>query len=460
VVQRVSYQVVDVVEYGKKLGVDVVEVASVREAASYMLEGVNLSAPPAGPAPMPEELKAYLRERARSIASYALSASSEAAEAAQSALPLYRSALASLASSASSSARSALELAEEGDASYALVRALAAAQQATYALWLSKVLSGSLDVGGAFNETSSKIDSLRAKLEALKPPGELDLGAVDALAYAFSRLASAEGDYSKAASAAEQGDVAGALQLLSSAYWKCEAAEAWLGVLQLLPPELRAPASGERVKEVALVLYSIARDFYSYAYALSQDVGSQPSYLSDAEQALEAAGRLLAAGDYAGSLGASADASSYATLAVYELFATNATVVGGLAERAASEAFAALSSLGKALSPLPLFYYALGLAALRSGDYEAALLAFAKASLHAKKNLLIAGESSAAPRASAAEQKATAPGAQPLQQAAPAASPLLSFLAGFAAGAAAAAAAAALARRGRAPAAQQQAPAA
>ncbi len=290
IVYEARREAVNVTELGEKLGVKVVPVATVRQAAEIVL-GVNISQPSPYNLSLPEPTAEVVRSWVKEL----LNMYDE--------LPEKPSSAVQLANEAKRLSSSAPYVA----ASYAFA-ALVRATAASYANRLDELMKDASElVEKACNETG--------RMKAI------DVADVEALVAARLRALEAKDALEKAAHYYQEGDYEDALGY--AAYAKCRALTALLW-LELIGTR----TTGMKVSEKDLLttssaLLSEARSVTSYAAALLKDIGASSSRLDDAFKYLDMAENALRHDDYYGSIGASLAATVSATLAIHEHFTVN-----------------------------------------------------------------------------------------------------------------------------------------
>ncbi len=326
IMTTVEKEKVDLVELGKKLGVEVREVSTIAEAARYMI-GVELERPRAGEPTLPKELRAiiekwvdhYLKE-SESIRRWVEANLSKLSYMAKSAVER----VLTLSERLSDKAREELSNGLYYTASSSAFQSTFEAEYARSLVYFA--VSGPESVNMIAKRVSDKISSIGAKLNATKPGS---LSSLEALIAAKTRYYMARDALSKATLLASKkvyfdSTDWGALHWLSYAYWRAETAETWTWLFGVGKGE-KVPET--RLRKVASVMLYEAESVVSYAISLLQDIGATSDLLNEASDDLDRAGAAFSSGDLYGSLGLTTSALAKATASIHQWFTSDPNAV-------------------------------------------------------------------------------------------------------------------------------------
>jgi len=345
VFQTVEKVPVDIVDYGKKLGVKVVEVSNIVDVAKYVLganiQYINLSAK-----------EPILSDSVEQALKKQISYFKNEFEKIKGTLSNIPEELIDIVDEAEKLMSEAEELEEQGLTYSAASKAF----QAVYTIDYAKLLlnyrdNGDVALEEAFEEANSTLGTVKTVLQKVKPEKLSDIGVLIASHY---RLLLAQKFLRKAGELYSQGNVKDTLFSIVYAKWRAITAKLWLNALGL--------GEKQSVPEEAIEKYSQtiayeASSVVAYATSLLEDLGvSSDPILNSALEDLADSRDAIEKGNIYGGLGLALSAIAEATTAIHKYFTVNVEKQKEAIEKVAKGYIAKARELG--VEPiLALGYY-------------------------------------------------------------------------------------------------------
>ncbi len=381
VMTTVKKEKVDLVELGRKLGVEVREVSTIADAVRYML-GMELKQPAANRPSLPGELKSvivrwidhYLGE-SESIRSWVRANLSRLTYLAREAVKKVLKESEDLADRARSEMKRGLYYTASSSAFQSTFEAEYARSLEYFALM------GPKSVDSIERRVSDRINSVGKKLNSTKPES---LSSLEALIAAKTRYYLARDALTKGVKLASKNVYLdstdwGALHWLSYAYWRADTAETWTWLFGI---GKGAAVPEARLRKVASVMLYEAESVVSYAVSLLQDIGATSDLLDEASSDLNGAGAAYSSGDLYGSLGLTTSALAKATASIHQWFTSDPRAVREALRRISYASINGL--LKKGVVPvLALSYAETAEVSEESGDLFQAIVYYELSSAHA-----------------------------------------------------------------------------
>jgi len=356
-VTRTVQSSVDLVDLGKKLGVDVVEVSNVADAFKYFT-GMKIEMPEVQKVELPSDVKKAISSWVDMYLNNASSMNRKSMDLASKLSSSQRSYISYLVSESEKYAKNASDLINRG---FYYTAASAAFQSAFYserahetALYLTE---GKSAFERIFKDVNLSLNELYKEIVGLKP----SLEGIDVLSAAWIRYYDARRNLDLSSSAYSNGAILdsstwggiqyGAISYLAYAKWRAITAKTWLSLYK--QGTLMSQTS---LKSMADTMLYGAETSSSYAYTLYS--GASSALLDESQQRLIDARDAYSAGNYVGALGLSIEAISDATTAIHAVYYTDVSTVMNSVRKSALEAISRAKSRG--LEPLlAMSYYEL-----------------------------------------------------------------------------------------------------
>jgi uncharacterized protein len=356
-VTRTVQSSVDLVELGRKLGVDVVEVSNVADAFKYFT-GMKIETPEVQKVELPSDVKKAISSWVDMYLNNASSMNRKSMDLASKLSSSQRSYINYLVSESEKYAKNASDLINRG---FYYTAASAAFQSAFYserayetALYLTE---GKSAFERIFKDVNLSLNELYKEIISLKP----SLEGIDVLSAAWIRYYDARRNLDLSSSAYSNGAILdsstwggiryGAISYLAYAKWRAITAKTWLSLYK--QGTLMSQTS---LKSMADTMLYGAETSSSYAYTLYS--GASSALLDESQQRLIDARDAYSAGNYVGALGLSIEAISDATTAIHAVYYTDVSTVMDSVRKSALEAISRAKSRG--LEPLlAMSYYEL-----------------------------------------------------------------------------------------------------
>jgi len=356
-VTRTVQSSVDLVELGKKLGVDVVEVSNVADAFKYFT-GMKIEMPEVQKVELPSDVKKAISSWVDMYLNNASSMNRKSMDLASKLSSSQRSYINYLVSESEKYAKNASNLINRGfyytAASAAFQSAFHSERAYETALYLTE---GKSAFERIFKDVNLSLNELYKEIVSLKP----SLEGIDVLSAAWIRYYDARRNLDLSSSAYSNGAILdsstwggiqyGAISYLAYAKWRAITAKTWLSLYK--QGTLMSQTS---LKSMADTMLYGAETSSSYAYTLYS--GASSALLDESQQRLIDARDAYSAGNYVGALGLSIEAISDATTAIHAVYYTDVSTVMDSVRKSALEAISRAKSRG--LEPLlAMSYYEL-----------------------------------------------------------------------------------------------------
>ncbi len=357
VVRETKRVPVDLAEEGRKLGVQVVEVSSIREAYKYF---TGKEIPPRTAEPrLPDYLAEMLTQWIENHVSNATQALERARNLTSTLPEAQRGYVEDLLSQAEKLIDTARNLQQERPYTAASLT-FQAAVVAEHALAVARVLSDedpAAVVNGLLGEAEKLVNNTKDVLKS-SPRSYEELELLIAVADRYHAALEAISNARQLLEAGELYDNPaagswGALHEAAYAKWRAVTVTEWLELLDRVPTGEAIPR--EDVDTLARFMLYYAQSVLSYATALYEDLGMSSGILSTGEDLYSKAEDTYMEGDIYGSLSYSLDAAVHGTLAIFAAFTTNLTAIAEASKAEAYDTLARLSDRGIA-PPLSLSY--------------------------------------------------------------------------------------------------------
>jgi uncharacterized protein len=356
-VTRTVQSSVDLVDLGRKLGVDVVEVSNVADAFKYFT-GMKIETPEVQKVELPSDVRKAISSWVDMYLNNASSMNRKSMDLASKLSSSQRSYINYLVSESEKYAKNASDLINRG---FYYTAASAAFQSAFYserayetALYL---IEGKSAFERIFKDVNLSLNELYKEIISLKP----SLEGIDVLSAAWIRYYDARRNLDLSSSAYSNGAILdsstwggiryGAISYLAYAKWRAITAKTWLSLYKQ-----GTVMSQTSLKSMADTLLYGAETSSSYAYTLYS--GASSALLDESQQRLIDARDAYSAGNYVGALGLSIEAISDATTAIHAVYYTDVSTVMDSVRKSALEAISRAKS--RELEPLlAISYYEL-----------------------------------------------------------------------------------------------------
>jgi len=387
--RSVTYYQLDLVEYGKSLGVEVIEVASIREAFKYFTgyelrcKYSNLSTS------LNVELKDQFFKHTNVLLNDARSNIESTRALLDNLLPYYRSYVSDLINNVEDMISVVESNLNDGFVLLAANNAFRADYMSLYTKWLANVLidrNAINDYVDTVNNTlinvSKQIDNL---LNRYYNSNEIDLSKLELLISIDIRLLDAQYSFSNALNKINS-DVADALSELSYSYMRAKSAALWSELCNIVESSILINKTN--IYPASIMLYSIADNVLSYALTLAQDLGTRPDLLDRAMEYMEKANSAYQENDTLAFIGELLYATSYSTLAIYRMFSLGSNIDRELAHYLANESSYIMCCL-QISSFIPIYYINYGDEALDNNEYTDAYISYTMSILYSRLSWLI-----------------------------------------------------------------------
>ncbi len=386
VTRRLVREQVNVTQLGRELGVEVMEVMTVREALE-VFTGWGVEREVAGDVSLPENVRSEIASWMDSYIEAYRSASVEA----KSLLTgissrSLRGYLSQALSSADREARESEDLLAEGRVYSAVSSAFRAAIEADRARLVARMATADSpeeELLSYASEANRSLSSAEALLSSLEPNSLTEL---EVLVGAWERLYDAKQAMAQAESSYKEGNLIPAAEWLCYANWRAKTAENWASLKVSGGP----PPSRAGVYRVASTMVYEADSVVGYAATLLEEIGAQSGFLDRALSSLSMAKMAEDDGRAYAALGLAAEAISYATLSIHTAFAT--ADPGSLARAVSEESRWLISRVMEtgAVPVLALSYLEHAEVSESQGDLTTALLFYELAATYANLDSLMA----------------------------------------------------------------------
>jgi len=378
IIRRVTYTTVDLVEYGRKIGVDVIEVKTAREAFQY-LTGYSIACPPSGRIILPEGVVNLLNNITLKILNETNRSIDEAQRSLQyiSGNTLYYSYVTRVLSDARAYYNNATHYLGLGLDIIANSYAFRSLVYSTYSLWLTKVLSSKATVDDVAKQVNNTVNSASSLFGEVNP---FKLSYFSLEAY-IDNLASYYDSLILFYTALNSTSLTSQLSTLAYSYVEARFLPDWMELVSIVSGG--PPVNESVVGKQALTLYSLASTTVPYAETLASETGSSVESLTLAGDYYSAAQQALNLNDTLALIGLSIFASAYSSLALHQMFSQGQAITPDLVETIGEEAYCLLSRTNFS-SIMAQIYYEYGLEALNASSLNEALAAFSMSILYSQ----------------------------------------------------------------------------
>ncbi len=387
IITTVEKEKVDLMELGKKLGVKVIEVATISDAVKYLL-GLEVKAPPSAEPKIPSKVRSilirwvnhYLNE-SEAIRSYVRGNLTKLSY-------LAKRVVKRILSYSESLSKQAKEEMNQGEYYTASSSAFQSTYEAEYARGLlDYAVEGPKAVDDLMSRVNSKVKEVGSKLNSTKPDS---FSSLEALIAAKTRYYMAKDALDKGAQLSSKQAYLdssdwGAIHWLAYAYWRAETAETWTWLFGLSKGRGIPEA---RVRKVASVLLYESESVTSYALSLLQDIGASSDLLNEASNDLNKAEEAYSSGDIYGSLGLATSSLAKATASIHQWFSSDPAAAEKAIKSISYSSINALLSKG-IIPVLALSYAETGKTFEQENDTFSSIVYYELSSAHAHMLLLI-----------------------------------------------------------------------
>ncbi len=349
ITRRVVRERVDVYEEGERLGIKVIEVATISDALGWFT-GYTLPTPPIEEEPyIPPEILGIMENWTYSFLNNYTEISREAYSRLGEVPWLWRGSIRSILNEAEVHSNNAISLLNEGLPYPASSEALQACIKADYALSIIDYIGNEnsiVELGSRVNDTLKNV-----YYEAFKAEAHGILG-FEALTAARLRYYMAYNYFLKSLKYYEEESYDDSLYYLILAKWRLITVKEWLTLNNLA---VEQSPSIEGMRGLAGTLLYEAESTVSYVTTLAQDLGSSIDEVSQMMEYMDIARDAYERGDSFGSIGASAYAIAIATTIIHKMFGTDTSEMVSTIESSTLEILSEDDIEGKAV--LALSYY-------------------------------------------------------------------------------------------------------
>ncbi|MEM1643691.1 MAG: S16 family serine protease [Desulfurococcaceae archaeon] len=383
-IRRTIYRQIDLVDYGSKLGVKVVEVKTVREALTYFTNGYTVDCS-ANILDLPTGLLTSLKAHAEGMVSLSRRNLEQANESLSKVSYAYRSIVREAVLSASKLVNQAEDLLSNNYTLLGVNVAFRALYASTYVLWLAEVYSNERTISELSDLVNSTLVKLYEEISQQSHDRYISYSAIELLAGAKVRFNDAQESFSKSLNST---DTTAAINYLSYSYARAYTVELWMNLSTVFQEWRGELIDASSLLTLATMLYAMADSVVSYAQTLVSDLGvSAPDY-EVAQDHISRAANSLAAGDAIGILGESIYASAYGITAIHTLFSVSEEVDRELARAVGGEALFSLCSTNFS-SLMAIYYYYYGVEAEDNEAIDDALVSYVMSILYSKAALTL-----------------------------------------------------------------------
>ncbi|GEM_PF-1202354 len=388
VYKSITYYQLDLVEYGRSLGVDVIEVSSIREAFKYFT-GYDLLCTYNSTPDLNHDLVELFHSHGINLVSEAKNYLSSTQSLVNRLDPMYRGSIGNLLNKANELINSAENYLSNGDDLVGVNKAFKATYMSLYVYWLTNALIDQdtlqdyIDlVNKTLINTSYVVNDL---LDDYSNVDKIDLSKLELLIAIDMRFLDAQYSFSRAMEEINS-DPAGALSDLAYSYLRTRSIDFWRKIHDLVYGG--GYVAKKNVYYASMTLYSIADNVLSYAIALSRDLGTEPDLLEKAAEYMEKARSAYMENDTLAFIGELLYTLAYSTLSIYRMFSLGSSIDREMASVLSNESEYILCSLNTS-SFIPTYYYMYGLEALDNHEYMDSYISFTMSILYSRLSLLL-----------------------------------------------------------------------
>ncbi len=380
-VSSVTYEKIDLIKLGEKLGVKVIEVSNIRQAY-YYFTGVNLTVNAEKiPASVTKKIAGLVKNNALEIinaTTYYINATTNLAKLLP---PTTVSIIAGMTNEASKLSSAAAKLFKEKKYYSARAEALSALQIASQAYLIANGLMSKNSFINIIKNINQSLANLDKRYIVLASKPEIPVQGLGGLMVLGINIHEIRQDIEKAVKYLGKNDLRDAVNTLSDAITRSYSAHLYLRIADELSGGITADKTA--LKRASLTLYGVARNIYAYAYTLAKDINANPSSLQKSNGFLNKAAEMITSGDYVAGLGYIIDSISLGVTSIHEMFTVNnveaSSVISDLRTNALLN-IERLVSLG--ITPYAAInYYLLGEQLAGTNDTATILFCYIKSSI-------------------------------------------------------------------------------
>ncbi len=382
-VSKTTYRQIDLVEYGSKLGVKVIEVKTVRDALAYFTNyTVECSA---NVVDLPASFLKSIKAHAENMVNLSRSNLEQANELLNKISYVYRSSLRKVVQSTSELVSRAEDLISNNYVLLGINVAFRALYASTYALWLARVYSNECTIRELSDLVNSTLVELYEKISWQNRDQYISHPVIELLAGAKVRFNDAQESFSKSLNST---DTATVINYLSYSYVRAYTVELWMNLSTVFHDWRGELIDANSLPTLTTMLYAMADSVVSYAQTLIEDLGVSSSDYEAAKEHINRAAKALVVGDSIGVLGESIYASAYGIAAIHSLFSVSEEVDRELAKAVGGEALFSLCSANFS-SLMAIYYYHYGVEAEDNEAMDDALVSYIMSILYSKAALTL-----------------------------------------------------------------------
>ncbi len=387
--RSVTYYQLDLVEYGASLGVQVIEVASIREAFKYFT-GYDLRCKYSNVSyNLSTDLKDLFIKHANELLDDARNNIESTRALLNNLVPRYRLYLSNLISNVEDMISVAESYLSEGYVLLAVNNAFRADYMSVYTNWLANVLTDRNAINNYVDTVNNTLINVSKQIDNLLNryygSNEIDLSNLELLIAIDIRLLDAQYSFSNALNKINS-DIADALSDLSYSYMRAKSVALWSELFNTVESSILINKTN--IYPASIMLYSIADNVLSYALTLAQDLGTRPDLLDRAMEYMEKANSAYQENDTLAFIGELLYATSYSTLAIYRMFSLGSNIDRELARYLANESSYIMCCL-QISSFIPIYYINYGDEALDNNEYTDAYISYTMSILYSRLSWLI-----------------------------------------------------------------------
>lgn len=383
-IRRTTYRQIDLVEYGSKLNVKVIEVKTIREALTHFTNGYTVECS-ANTLDLPISLLTELKAHGENMVALSRGNLERANESLSKVSYVYRNAVRKVMIDASELVSQAEDLFSNNYVLLGVNVAFRALYTSTYALWLAKVYSNEYTISELSYLVNSTLVNLYEKVSQKNHDQYISYPVIELLAGAKVRFNDAQESFSKSQNST---DVATAIKYLSYSYARTYTVELWMNLSRVFQEWRGELIDASSLLTSTTMLYAMADSVVSYAQTLISDLGVSASDYEAAKDHIGRAASALSIGDAIGVLGESIYASAYGITAIHTLFSVSEEVDEELAKAVGREALFSLCSTNFS-SLMAIYYYYYGTEAEDNEAIDDALVSYVMSILYSKAALTL-----------------------------------------------------------------------
>ncbi|RLG84046.1 MAG: hypothetical protein DRO40_02445 [Thermoprotei archaeon] len=389
--KRVNYYQLDLVEYGEKLGVKVIEVASIREAFKYFT-GYDITPKEMKEITLPKEFIDSLINQAEIFIRYSEEYVNKTLNLSQNLSPLFRGTVEDTISEILDDIKNARYYMENSKYVLAVNTAFNTFLNSLNIYWIVRIAINNADINTLVDIVNKTISNLSKNLTTVMLLCGNVVSLIDFEIMVASRIRYVDAQYSfmKAVDEVKNGAILDAIRDLTYAYCRAYSSYYWSTLVNKI--ESNTYVDLDIAFKAALLFYGVADNIVSYAYTLAKDLGTESSSLNYALEYMEKVETAYEQNDTLAMIGESLYAAAYATIAIHELFGYDrAEVITNLAKKIADETRIIIGLLSElnVSTLLPIYYYIYGIQSIDVEDYHTTLSSLIMSLLQAELSKLL-----------------------------------------------------------------------